>query len=100
MTKLLWMTDLHTGITRLVLPGNARDMHARWSPDGRRFAVASDRSGRSSETSPGARMGKLSPTARSKRWAKEGGTRQVWSSARALTSSATDASSVSSGSSG
>jgi TolB protein len=46
VVQQLWVTDLQTGITRQALPGSARDMHGRWSPDGGHFAFASDRSGR------------------------------------------------------
>jgi TolB protein len=46
VVQQLWLTDLRSGVSRLALAGTARDINPRWSPDGSRFAFASDRSGR------------------------------------------------------
>jgi Tol biopolymer transport system component len=45
VVRQIWLMDLGTGRARPLVPGAFQDMHPDWSPDGRRIAFASDRSG-------------------------------------------------------
>lgn len=45
VVRHLWMMDLVTGAPRLLSTTVSQDLHPDWSPDGRRIAFASDRSG-------------------------------------------------------
>ncbi len=45
VVRHLWVMDLTSGVARLLVPGVHQDMHPDWSPDGKRLAFASDRSG-------------------------------------------------------
>ncbi len=42
----LWVLDLSRGVAGQVLLSNASDIHPRWSPDGKRLAFSSNRTGR------------------------------------------------------
>jgi TolB protein len=42
----IWVLDLARGIAGQLLLSNASDIHPRWSPDGKRIAFSSNRSGR------------------------------------------------------
>ncbi len=46
VVRHLWVMDLATGEARLLAPGAHQDIHPDVSPDGRRIAFASDRTGR------------------------------------------------------
>lgn len=46
VVQQLWTLDLQRGLAGQLLLSNASDIHPRWSPDGKRIAFSSNRSGR------------------------------------------------------